>query len=110
MDGSPVEDLEGEASAVAIGSPQIVSAWVGNPPSSGTTGMNGSGGEVALPETLAGPRGPAELGDDDMALTAVGFSVDRFSLCVGDEAPERLLSEPATEPVRGPRRLFNRHQ
>jgi hypothetical protein len=91
VDGAPVEDSEEEASAAAIGSPQIVSAWVGNPPSLGTTGMKGSGGKVTLRETLAGPRGPAEIDDDSMASLTAGLPVDRFSLCVDDKAPEWLL-------------------
>ena len=60
---------------------------MGKPPSLRTTGAKpSSGGDVTLPETLAGPCGPAKI-----ALTAAGLPLDRFSLCVEDEAPERLL-------------------
>ena len=84
-----MEDLEEEASAAAMGSPQAVSACVGKPPSLRTTGVKASGGsDVTLPETLAGPRGLAKI---DVELIAAGLPVDRFSLCVDDEAPERLL-------------------
>lgn len=89
MEGVPEVDLdlrlEGCAfTAIAMGSPHSVSAYVGNPPSTGTKIPSG---EVREGDALEGLRGPAELSGDDMVVFAASPPADRCSLAVEDDAP-----------------------